>query len=52
MCILVRSVGTGVSSAICIQDKSKSGSAKGQLKGSTQIKSDLKLVRCIHLNEE
>ncbi|XP_027004673.2 phosphorylase b kinase regulatory subunit alpha, skeletal muscle isoform isoform X1 [Tachysurus fulvidraco] len=44
----MRSVGTGVSPVICIQDKSKSGSAKGQLKGSTQIKSDLKLPLSVH----
>ncbi|KAK3555692.1 hypothetical protein QTP86_029081, partial [Hemibagrus guttatus] len=44
----MRSVGTGVSPAISIQDKSKSGSAKGQLKGSTQIKSDIKLPLSVH----
>ncbi|TSL04361.1 Phosphorylase b kinase regulatory subunit alpha, skeletal muscle isoform [Bagarius yarrelli] len=44
----VRSTGTGVSSAISIQDKSKSGSAKGQLKGSTQMKSYVKLPLSVH----
>ncbi|KAG7321424.1 hypothetical protein KOW79_015839 [Hemibagrus wyckioides] len=44
----MRSVGPGVSPAISIQDKSKSGSAKGQLKGSTQIKSDIKLPLSVH----
>ncbi|KAF7697172.1 phosphorylase b kinase regulatory subunit alpha, skeletal muscle isoform [Silurus meridionalis] len=44
----VRSAGTGISPAISIQDKSKSGSAKGQLIASSQLKHDLKLPLSVH----
>ncbi|KAM9451134.1 LOW QUALITY PROTEIN: phosphorylase b kinase regulatory subunit alpha, skeletal muscle isoform [Clarias gariepinus] len=44
----VCSAGSGISPAISIQDKSKSGSAKDQLKGSTQVKCDVKLPLSVH----
>ncbi|MCJ8740745.1 hypothetical protein PDJAM_G00062490 [Pangasius djambal] len=44
----MRSTGTGVSPTISIQDKSKSLSAKGQLKGSTQLECDIKLPLSVH----
>ncbi|KAF5890190.1 phosphorylase b kinase regulatory subunit alpha, skeletal muscle isoform-like, partial [Clarias magur] len=44
----VRSTGSGVSPVISIQDKSKSGSAKDQLKGSAHVKCDVKLPLSVH----